>query len=74
MNDMNYVVVMTPDADGQIAATVPDLPGVFATGANHDEAQTNVKEAIRLYVEETLASQQALPDPQTVIAVVPAGV
>lgn len=71
MQDMNYVVVMRPDGD-QIAATVPDLPGVFATGATHDEAQTNVREAIRLFVETARETGIAIPEPQTVIAVLAA--
>ena len=47
------MVVLTPDLeDGGYAVTVPALPGCITEGKTIDEALTNAREAIELYLED----------------------
>ena len=52
-----YHVVIVND-DDQFAATAPDLPGVFATGATREETEEDMREAIRLYVQEVIDAER----------------
>jgi len=45
------VVIYEKADDGTIWAMVPDLSGCYSCGDNLEEAQTNVIEAIELYIE-----------------------
>jgi predicted RNase H-like HicB family nuclease len=67
--DMRYAVVIT-DEDNQFAATVPDLPGVFATGVTRAEVVENVREAIRLYLESVKAEGRPVERPRAEATVV----
>ena len=49
---MEYLVVFEKSKDGSIWATVPDLDGCYSCGNNIEEAKSNVKEAITLYLED----------------------
>ncbi len=47
-------VVVEPNDEGGYTARIPSLPGCVSKGATIDEVITNLKEAIRLYVEKML--------------------
>ena len=47
-------VVVEPNAEGGYTAHIPSLPGCVSKGATIDEVITNLKEAIRLYVEKMM--------------------
>lgn len=44
-------VLLYPGEDGYWVAEVPSLPGCISQGETKEEALTNIKEAIELYIE-----------------------
>jgi predicted RNase H-like HicB family nuclease len=48
---MKLKVVLEPSEEGGYTAHVPSLPGCISEGETMDEALTNIKEAIGLYLE-----------------------
>ena len=42
---------MNPSDDGGFTVTVPALPGCISEGDTREEALTNIREAIELYLE-----------------------
>jgi predicted RNase H-like HicB family nuclease len=65
---MIYQAVFERADDGSVWAYVPDLPGCTSFGATIDEAQTNVAEAARLWIEDAHAKGEALPASTTIAA------
>jgi len=47
---MNYRVTLFQSDEGW-AVSCPDLPGCHSQGTTRDEALTNIKDAIRLWLE-----------------------
>jgi predicted RNase H-like HicB family nuclease len=45
-----YLVIYEP-GDDNWSAYAPDLPGCVTTGANRDETEANMREAIAMHVE-----------------------
>jgi predicted RNase H-like HicB family nuclease len=50
-----YKVIFEPQEEAGYTATVPSLPGCISEGDTYDEALTNIKEAITLYLESLQA-------------------
>ena len=48
---MKLKIVIEPSDEGDYAAYVPSLPGCISEGDSREEALTNIKEAIELYLE-----------------------
>lgn len=48
---MNLKVILEPSDEGGFTALVPALPGCISEGNTRDEALTNIREAIALYLE-----------------------
>ncbi|MCX6007120.1 MAG: type II toxin-antitoxin system HicB family antitoxin [Chloroflexi bacterium] len=48
---MNIKVVLEPSKDGGYTVYTPSLPGCISEGETEEEALTNIKEAIELYLE-----------------------
>lgn len=53
MEKQYAVQVVIHKGENGFWATVAELPGVFASGASHDELVECLNEAIDLYLEET---------------------
>ncbi len=49
--------------EGGYFASVPDLPGCFSEGETLDEALSNIRDAMLLYVECAAEDGEALPEP-----------
>jgi predicted RNase H-like HicB family nuclease len=49
--DMKLKVILEPCDEGGYTAIVPALPGCISEGDSRDEALSNIKEAIELYLE-----------------------
>ena len=47
-----YSAVFEEDSDGGYAVWVPSLPGCASQGDTLEEAMTNIKEAIELFLED----------------------
>lgn len=61
---MRYAVLYTWE-DGQVAARVPDLSGVFVVADTHAEAEQHVRVAIGDYLRELADDGVAAPTPTT---------
>jgi predicted RNase H-like HicB family nuclease len=48
---MKLRVVLEPSEEGGFTAHVPALPGCISEGETEDEALSNIKEAIELYLD-----------------------
>lgn len=48
---MKIRIILEPSDEGGFTAIVPTLPGCLSEGATRDEALTNIREAIELYLE-----------------------
>ena len=55
-------VVLFPGEDGYWVAECPSLPGCVSQGKTKEEAITNIKEAIQLYIEDIQAAGEAVPE------------
>ena len=60
---MNYPVLLEENEDGGYTVTCPALPGCISEGDTVEEALTNIREAIALYLraiekENTILSKQ----------------
>jgi predicted RNase H-like HicB family nuclease len=49
---MKYTVILEREADNGCVATGPVLPGCVSQGDTRDEVLKNIREAIKLYVED----------------------
>ncbi len=58
---MRYTVVLELESDGGYVASVPALPGCVSQGDNRDEALSNIREAIELYVEDCRDAGDPVP-------------
>jgi predicted RNase H-like HicB family nuclease len=62
---MRYAVVIER-ADGNYSAYVPDLPGCIATGATVEEAEREIKAAIRFHLDGLREDGAPVPPPSAV--------
>ncbi len=60
---MKYRVLVEVDEDGVFVAEVPVLPGCVSQGASREEALTNIREAISLYIESLEERGEPVPPP-----------
>lgn len=58
---LSYSVFYEPAPEGGYVATVPALPGCHTQGDSVEEAETNIREAIELYVETLLSRGEDIP-------------
>jgi predicted RNase H-like HicB family nuclease len=66
---MHYPIAIETGTDTQaFGVVVPDLPGCFSAGDTLDEAMTNAKEAIELWLEVAIDDGLVVPEPQTLAA------
>lgn len=48
---MKLTIILEPSEEGGFTAFVPALPGCISEGSIREEALTNIREAIELYLE-----------------------
>jgi len=58
-------IIVESDQDGYFVAC-PALQGCYSEGATYEEAIANIKDAIRLHVEDRLAGGEEIPHPASV--------
>ena len=58
---MKYRVLIQQDEDGVFVAEVPALPGCISQGNSREEALTNIREAITVYLESLRAHDEPIP-------------
>jgi predicted RNase H-like HicB family nuclease len=62
---MERRVILQPGEDGYWVIECPSLPGCISQGQTRDEAITNIKEAISLYIESLIAHGDPVPEDHT---------
>ncbi len=60
MKTYRFAVVIEKDEDGYFALC-PQLQGCYTQGDTFEEAIANIKDAIRLHVEDRLANNEPVP-------------
>ena len=65
MKKLMLEVVIEKDRDGYFAYC-PALQGCYTQGDTYEQAVANVKDAIRLHLEDRKAAHQPLPSPESI--------
>ncbi|MBI5234576.1 MAG: type II toxin-antitoxin system HicB family antitoxin [Deltaproteobacteria bacterium] len=65
MKTYKFFVVIEKDKDGYFAFC-PELQGCYAQGDIYEEALSNIKDAIRLHIEDRLEDKEDIPQPESV--------
>ncbi|MDI6799490.1 MAG: type II toxin-antitoxin system HicB family antitoxin [Actinomycetota bacterium] len=65
MKKYKISVVVERDSDGYFAYS-PELQGCYAQGETYEEALENIKDAIRLHIEDRLSAQEDIPSSEMV--------
>ena len=60
MKSYRLSVVIEKDVDGYFALC-PELQGCYTQGDNYEEALENIKDAIRLHLEDRIESKEDIP-------------
>jgi predicted RNase H-like HicB family nuclease len=60
MNTYRMSVIVEKDKDGYFAFC-PELQGCYTQGDTYEEAMENIKDAIRLHIEDRLQSNEEIP-------------
>jgi predicted RNase H-like HicB family nuclease len=58
---MRYTVVLEQEEDGGYVVSVPALPGCVSEGDSRDEALSNIREAIEVYLEDCREAGDPIP-------------
>ena len=61
---MRYLIIIEKTKTGYSAYS-PDLPGCVSTGANLEEVQANMQEAIEFHLEGMQLDGLEIPEPST---------
>lgn len=64
MSQFTLPVVIEGDEDGYYVSC-PSLQGCYSQGDTYEEAMTNIKDAIRLHIEDRLARGEEVPQRET---------
>lgn len=65
MKTYKFSVVIEKDKDGYFALC-PELQGCYTQGDTYEEALENIKDAIRLHVEDRLEDGEEIPQSESV--------
>jgi antitoxin HicB len=58
---LSYKILLKPEPEGGYTVNVPALPGCVTYGVDLNEAESNAKEAIELYIESLKAHREEIP-------------
>lgn len=61
MKQLTLPIVVEADADGYFVSC-PTLQGCYSQGDTYEEAVENIKDAIRLHIEDRLADGEEIPE------------
>ena len=65
MSAYKFSVVIERDIDGYFAFC-PELQGCYTQGDTYEEVLANIKDAIRLHIEDRLESGEEIPQAESV--------
>ena len=60
MRNMTLPIIIEADSDGYFVSC-PALQGCYSQGDSYEEAVENIKDAIRLHIEDRLADGEEIP-------------
>jgi len=61
MRQLTLPIVIEGDADGYFVSC-PALQGCYSQGGTYEEAVENIKDAIRLHLQDRIASGEEIPE------------
>lgn len=61
MKSLTFPIVVEADSDGYFVPC-PALQGCYSQGDTYEEAIENIKDAIRLHLEDRIANDEEIPD------------
>jgi predicted RNase H-like HicB family nuclease len=61
MRNLTLPIIIEGDADGYFVSC-PTLQGCYSQGETYEEAVENIKDAIRLHIEDRVANGEELPE------------
>ena len=65
MKQYDLPVIIEQDKNGYFTIC-PELQGCYAQGDTYEEALENIKDAIKLHLEDRLAEREDLPEPKSI--------
>ena len=65
MKQLTLPIIVEADSDGYFVSC-PALQGCYSQGDTYEEAVANIKDAIRLHLEDRIAEGQEIPEHVTV--------
>jgi predicted RNase H-like HicB family nuclease len=65
MKRLTLPIIIESDSDGYFDSC-PALQGCYSQGNTYEEAVVNIKDAIRLHIEDRLADGEVIPEQTTV--------
>ncbi len=65
MKSYRFSIVIEKDKDGYFAFC-PELQGCYTQGDSYEEAVENIKDAIRLHMQDRIESGEEIPQPESV--------
>ncbi len=65
MKRLTLPIIVEADADGYFVSC-PTLQGCYSQGETYEEAVKNIKDAIRLHIEDRLADGEEIPELKSV--------
>ena len=65
MKRYNFSIIIEKDKDGYFVFC-PELQGCYTHGLTYEEAVDNIKDAIKLHVEDRAADKEELPNDHSV--------
>ncbi|HHT9153637.1 MAG TPA: type II toxin-antitoxin system HicB family antitoxin [Candidatus Hypogeohydataceae bacterium YC40] len=65
MKTYRFSVIIEKDKEGYFAFC-PELQGCYTQGDTYEEAVENIKDAIRLHVEDRIEAGEEIPQPESV--------
>lgn len=65
MKQLTFPIIIERDKDGYFV-TCPELQGCSTQGDTYEEAVSNIKEAISLYLESMIENKERIPNPESV--------
>lgn len=60
MKGYNFPIIIESDKDGYFAFC-PKLQGCYSQGETYEEAMKNIKDAVKLHIEDMIESKESLP-------------
>lgn len=70
MKEFTVIFEKGQEGEENWGAYVPDLPGCITTGDTFEEAERNIKEAIKGHIAALQQTNQPIPEPTTKAAIV----